>query len=318
MPDTLACARAGCVPCCYKVVLKGAPGARPNARPEACPRFVAASARAGRNSAAGQAAGLYRPSQRILTVGDGDFSFSLALARALGPAVRGFVATSYELLDSLRAVYPDIDATLAELRRLGAEAHHGVDAADLAGTLPPHCTAAPARATFDRVVWNFPCVARGEDGGVLPGAGSGADARSGAELERNQSLVGSFVRGASALLARAGEVHVTHKIKLQQWGIDRAGDDGGGSDDSAGVSSEPARFVGSVVFDRSCYPPYAPRQALRNRSFPISDAQTFIFSNAPLAESGTLARKGATPGGAAVKLSEAILAELQQVLGANG
>lgn len=326
--DTLRCAQAGCVPCCYKVVLKAGPGAAPNARPEACPRFVAAGSgpcRSG-DGGAGRPSGLYLPSHRVLTVGDGDFSFSLALVRALGPR-SGLVGTSYERLDSLREVYPEIDATLAEIRRLGGEVFHGVDAADLAGTLPPSCNAAPNPVTFDRVVWNFPCVARAEDGSVLPGAGAGADARSGAELEQNRSLVSRFVAGGSALLSAAGEVHVTHKIKLQQWDIERQGTAKGGAAGGTAGADSACRFAGSVVFDRSSYPPYAPRQALRNRSFPISDAQTFVFSRAPADRTATLAvgpalAPSANPedavlcasADAVVKLEAAIVIDLQRAL----
>jgi 25S rRNA (uracil2634-N3)-methyltransferase len=88
--------------------------------------------------------------QRILTVGDGDFSFSLALARALGG--QNVVATSYESYASLQQIYgTQCTDVLRELALLGARVAHGVDAADLPATLPLDCSGS---GRFERIVWN--------------------------------------------------------------------------------------------------------------------------------------------------------------------
>ena len=154
MVETVQCALSGCVPCCAKVLInqQGAWTSLPNARPETCFRLVRAA-----NSAKMPrviSIGLYRQGQSILTVGDGDFSFSLALARALKGA--RVVATSYESHASLAKVYGAVctDA-LRELEQLGAVVAHGVDAAELGTTLP---VGAVPTGGFDRVVWNFPCA----------------------------------------------------------------------------------------------------------------------------------------------------------------
>ena len=121
---------------------------------------------------------------------------------------------------------------------------------------------------------------RDEAGDVLTstrageGAAAAADARGGAELARNRSLVARFCHGAAALLAGGGEVHLTHKVGLQQWGIEGLGGQGRGG----GEAGPGLRLVGAVVFDRAAYPPYRPRKALADRGFPITDAQTFIFA----------------------------------------
>ena len=153
MVETAQCALSGCVPCCAKVLInQGASTSLPNARPETCFRLVRAANSTKKPRVT--SIGLYRQGQSILTVGDGDFSFSLALARALKGA--RVVATSYESHASLAKVYgmACID-TLRELEQLGAVVAHGVDAAELGTTLP--AGAVPAGG-FDRVVWNFPCA----------------------------------------------------------------------------------------------------------------------------------------------------------------
>lgn len=264
MTGTLRCALAGCVPCGAKVLVSTAGAASlPNARPETCLRLAKPI------TAPVASIGLYSRGQHILTVGDGDFSFSLALARALGGT--RLVATSYESFDTLARVYGNsCTDTLHELRKLGARVLHGVDAGNLDATLPPD--ALPG-AGFDRIVWNFPCVARGSDGEVLAGAGAGADARGSAELEQNRQLIARFCAGAAARLSKGGEVHVTHKVGLQQWNIPQQGD-------SNGSGSSALEFAGAVVFDRAAYPPYRPRKAFAAKGFPTTDAQTFVFGSA--------------------------------------
>ena len=107
----------------------------------------------------------------------------------------------------MRVYGPPCAATLSELKALGAQVVHGVDAGDLAATLPAECRrggrAAAAggggggkeRGHFDRCVWNFPCAARGADGQVLRGAGerAGHGGRDGAAHPEGQARVGLIV-----------------------------------------------------------------------------------------------------------------------------
>jgi hypothetical protein len=37
-------------------------------------------------------------------------------------------------------------------------------------------------------------------------------------------------------------------------------------------------YLGRIVFDKYLFPPYTPRKALDNRSFPVHDACTFVFA----------------------------------------
>ncbi|CAI0394946.1 unnamed protein product [Linum tenue] len=69
----------------------------------------------------------YLPDHVILLVGEGDFSFSLSLARSFGSA-SNIVATSLDTRDDLMKKYKKAGFNLALLRELGAHVFHGVDA----------------------------------------------------------------------------------------------------------------------------------------------------------------------------------------------
>ena len=115
-----------CVPCAYKictfdVALDTAfTKMVPNARPESCPRSSSPCASAcGRDGTMG-----YQRGMSVLTVGDGDLTFSLAVARIIFASVEQnqghqnsgrLVATSYEGKDTLLKVYPNIGTTIQEL-----------------------------------------------------------------------------------------------------------------------------------------------------------------------------------------------------------
>lgn len=268
----LKCARGGCVPCRHAVfAAAGAPNA-PNARPETCPRYA-------RDASGGSVKrmGLYRRERRrLLTVGDGDFSFSLALARAFGGD--GVVATSYETRESLESIYGESCArTLEALAETGATVAHGVDASALDETLPEKCRG----EKYDCIVWNFPCVARAADGTAQEAALNGFDARSAEELEANRALVESFVSGASSyLVPEKGEIHITHKVGMQcDWSISKA---------ASSCQNSELTCAGAVVFDRMSYPAYKPRKALVAKSFPVTDARTFVFTNSSDGTADTL------------------------------
>ncbi|CAL9110810.1 unnamed protein product, partial [Musa textilis] len=90
----------------------------------------------------------YSSAQQILLVGEGDFSFSLALADAFGSA-DNLVATSLDSYDDLLRKYSKAKSNLKSLREMGATALHGVDAT----TMKSHGDLTTRR--FDRIVFNF-------------------------------------------------------------------------------------------------------------------------------------------------------------------
>jgi 25S rRNA (uracil2634-N3)-methyltransferase len=283
--DTLDCVlKNRCVPCGYKIVLHARPGLLPNQRPELCMRIRAEAkkdASAANASLAGHGTrarqelkaaasiakaeaqgnqdkpcriGLYDETHvaRLLTVGDGNFSFSLALARVFALAKTRrveLVVTSHESRASVVETYPDGEAILQELATMDhVSVHHGVDATD--------ATQMTSLGTFDRVLWNFPCVRvpRGKDG-------------QNEEMELNKALLDGFFQHIPSLLTPTGEVHVTHKTKppFSQWGMEEI------------AARHGLRHAQSVVFDRCLYPGYSNKKVLSKGSFPIWDSQTFVF-----------------------------------------
>jgi 25S rRNA (uracil2634-N3)-methyltransferase len=161
--------------------------------------------------------GLYSNRQRILLVGEGDFSFAAALATALGG--ERVVATSLDSLPKLLEKYPTTaSTTLSTLRRLGARIAHRVDALDLSGTLPDELH----ETGFDRVVFNFPHV-------------GGATAE---DVAANQKVVREFARSACGLLRpgptvansrQTPQVHVTLRATpfYQSWNVGRVAEETG-------------------------------------------------------------------------------------------
>lgn len=248
-----------CAPCAYKIgnfdiaYDKVFTAQAPNQRPEGCPRITEPP-----EASAGTMG--YRPGMHVLCCGDGDFSFSLAIARILsnknGESKSTLVATSYESHDTLAEVYPNFVETRQELRGHGSKVLFKVDATKLKETLPE----GTRDLKFDRIVWNFPCtaVARGQDG-------------QNEAMEENKALVLRFVENAKHFLAEGGEIHICHKTKppFNQWKLEEvvvsAGDNPG------------YEYLGRIALDRACLPPYIPRKALDKKSFPCHDACIYIF-----------------------------------------
>lgn len=292
-----------CIPCAYKIacfdVALDTEFCRsvPNQRPENCPRSTppikpndatVASSHDSPSKHASEVILGYRPGMRILTVGDGDFSFSLALARLLAASSfreskttkatkpTQLVATTYESLATLRQVYPNLDETLAELKQFGVVVVEKVDATRLVECLPQLHEDNNHLSTFHRIIWNFPCTA----------IAGGQDGQNDA-MEENKQLVRKFVANAQCLLTESGEIHMNHKTKppYDQWRLERvaleAPSSDAGSSDAKGESAmkrNTMRYAGRVVLDKCLLHPYTPRKALCRKSFPCHDACIYIFS----------------------------------------
>ncbi|KAF7059369.1 hypothetical protein CFC21_066281 [Triticum aestivum] len=135
--------------------------------------------------------GHYSSAQSILVVGDGDLSFSLALATAFGSGEK-LVATSFESYVHLISMYSKAESNVAQLKRLGATVLHSVSVKKM----KKRTDLKPRR--FDRIVFNF------------PHAGA------------HRLLVQRFFRNASKMLRPLGEIHVSHKTgqPYNRWEIE--------------------------------------------------------------------------------------------------
>jgi 25S rRNA (uracil2634-N3)-methyltransferase len=97
----------------------------------------------------------FKASDRILLIGEGNFSFAVALLQHspapldhLPPA--NITATALDTEEECRVKYPDAEHNVRVLREMGARVLFGVDATRL------EKTSALKGKVFNRIVWNFP------------------------------------------------------------------------------------------------------------------------------------------------------------------
>ncbi|KAG5635254.1 hypothetical protein H0H81_011923 [Sphagnurus paluster] len=129
----------------------------------------------------------FRPTDKILLVGEGNFSFARALVCDPPPALQGLpprnlTATAYDSEEACYEKYDDAREIVAGLRERGVQVVFGVDATRLERTAPLK------GRTWDRVVWNFPHAGKGitdQDRNILS----------------NQVLILGFLRSASKILS---------------------------------------------------------------------------------------------------------------------
>ncbi|KAG2310683.1 hypothetical protein Bca52824_022240 [Brassica carinata] len=137
----------------------------------------------------------YNNKQKILLVGEGDFSFSLCLAKAFGSATN-ITATSLDTREELEQKYRDAKNNVEELERRGCTVIHGVNV---------HSMDKDHRVVrsivYDRIIFNFPH----------------AGFHFGREIDSytillHQELVRGFLKNAKKMVKdKDGEIHTTHK-----------------------------------------------------------------------------------------------------------
>ena len=124
--------------------------------------------------------------QAILTVGEGDFAFSVAL-RARLDSMNGdyrLMATCFESRNSVLTKYPHSSSLLTRLERHPAVMMaYGVDATNLSNTV---CS---LECPFDLIIFNFPH--------------SGTE-----DFRRHQALLAHFFASAKILLTSCGQIQV--------------------------------------------------------------------------------------------------------------
>ncbi|CAE8622233.1 unnamed protein product, partial [Polarella glacialis] len=109
-----------------------------------------------KKSAADSAAGgLYVKGDVVLLIGEGDFSFALALLKRLGSEGIYMVATVLDTAKELKKKYPEAQAKAKQLVAAGMDVKYGVDGRKLKENLE-------FSGSFTKVVFNFPHL--GTDG----------------------------------------------------------------------------------------------------------------------------------------------------------
>ncbi|CAM0951900.1 unnamed protein product [Alopecurus aequalis] len=194
----------------------------------------------------------YSSEQSILTVGDGDFSFSLALATAFGSG-KNIVATSLDSYEELNSKYSDAVSNVKELERMGTTVLHGIDVKEM------NMHADLQLRLFDRIVFNFPHAG-------FNGREDKLDM-----IKSHQELVRGFFTTARGMVRRFfGEIHVTHKTKhpYSVWGIQQL------------ASESSLTLLEEVAFQIQDYPGYNQKRGSSwrcDQDFAIGDCSTFKF-----------------------------------------
>ncbi|KZF22661.1 hypothetical protein L228DRAFT_132935 [Xylona heveae TC161] len=142
----------------------------------------------------------FSPEDRILLIGEGDFSFALSIQTH--HFVEVLAATSYE--PSAEAVcdkYPQAASHTAELEAGGATVLYGVDARKLGKRKEirkpsSHGNEDNSQGAWDRIIWNFP-----HTGGVTKDVNR--------QVRANQELLVAFFKAAMPLLRSEGTIIVT-------------------------------------------------------------------------------------------------------------
>lgn len=97
----------------------------------------------------------FKATDKILLIGEGNFSFTRALISYPPPILQylpasNVVATAYDTEAQCFEKYPEARAIVEELRSKGAEIIFGVDATKLEKNAPLR------NWKFDKIIWNFP------------------------------------------------------------------------------------------------------------------------------------------------------------------
>ncbi|XP_010657523.3 uncharacterized protein At4g26485-like [Vitis vinifera] len=195
----------------------------------------------------------YSSSQKILFVGEGDFSFSACLARQFGSAVN-MVATSLDPEEMVYTKHWSCETHLEELKRLGCLVLHEVDVKEMSR----HPTL--IHMEFDFIVFNFPHA------GHFPWLCE----RNVQLIKMHRKLLKAFFESASEMLSSGGEVHVTHRddFPYNRWKVEK-------------LAKGAGLYLKEKVEFQKDYPGYHNKRGggiKSNKTFPLKDSYTFKFS----------------------------------------
>ncbi|GFY93630.1 methyltransferase small domain protein, putative [Actinidia rufa] len=191
----------------------------------------------------------YSSFQKILLVGEGDFSFSACLAVAFGCA-HNIIATSLDSREFLVSNYMNAMSNIESLTSRGAKVMHGVDATQMANHF------VFLGMTFDRIVFNFP------HGGFFRNESRET------QLRRQQKLVRLFIKNAKKMIDKMGEIHISHKSNyfFREWNLEGL------------ATNEGLRLIESLHFRFTDYPGYHTKYGFGgDKNFNCNPSKTYKF-----------------------------------------
>ncbi|KAD0157048.1 hypothetical protein E3N88_44697 [Mikania micrantha] len=196
----------------------------------------------------------YKSSQKILLVGEGDFSFSACLARAFHTA-ENIVATSYLKRKLLLQYHWTSIPHLEELERLGCLLLYKIDVYKM------HTHPNLKNKKFDIIIFNFPHA----------GHFDYLCERDTELIALHKGLVKAYFKSASKMLTAGGEVHLRHRDDppYDSWNVVLLAA-------KAGLTLKE-----KVSFCKTDYPGYHNKRGgdiKTNKTFPIICAYTFKFT----------------------------------------
>ncbi|GAX81559.1 hypothetical protein CEUSTIGMA_g8987.t1 [Chlamydomonas eustigma] len=157
----------------------------------------------------------------ILLVGEGNFSFSAALATLLGSAEL-ITATCFDTEQEVQRKYPDAARHMATVKDLGGIVLHGVDATKLG--LHEGLKAGRSNGRFSKIVFNFPHAGAGikdQDRNILTNQHLLAGFFSSARQFLSSPLSGVQYTAQGPITPPSGQILVTLKtgIPYDDWGL---------------------------------------------------------------------------------------------------
>lgn len=187
----------------------------------------------------------YAPSQAILLVGEGDFSFTTALVNLWEDAKRplnNIVSTSYDSKSDSYAKYPKSKNNIKILRKAGVNVLTKIDATklDTEKTVSKLLQNLPEDRLFDKIIFNFPHLGTGESDKEKSAAA-------------HSKFLSEFASSAQPLLSPSGELHLTLKRNevYKKW---RAG--------KVIEKTSLYKLVSTIEFFPEAYPGYAHKRTV--------------------------------------------------------
>ncbi|GMH25463.1 hypothetical protein Nepgr_027306 [Nepenthes gracilis] len=197
--------------------------------------------------------GPYTSSQKMLLVGEGDFSFSACLAVSFGTAAN-MVSTSLDSTEFLFKNYKQAMGNILQLKTRGCTVMHEVDATQMAS-----CHSLNA-IKFDRIIFNFPHA------GFFV-----QDVPRDFHIRKHQKLITEFLKNAKKMIAADGQIHITHKTNgfFQEWAIEML------------AANEGLRLIEAFHFNHKDYEGYSTKYGFGgDRFFNCNPSKTYIWASA--------------------------------------